>query len=519
MIFRNLRFWLSWSFLVLAVDCWAQELISTPQWFHDAIFYEIFVPAFYDSGKDNVGDLKGLLEKLDYLNSSSSHSLGVSAIWLMPIFQSPSYHGYDVSDYYTVNSKYGTIDDFSLLINAVHERNMHLIIDLPLNHTSDQNPWFKKSFTPGSAYQKWYVWRNFRPNGWKIPWDPYSDSTKVWHQKNGKFYYAVFDPHMPDLNLKNQDVSNEIYKIADFWLDLGVDGFRLDAARYLIETGAGPGQSDTMMTQNWLAKFSRYIKSRKPEAVTVLEAWTANEVISGYFKQNISADSAFNFDLASSILTAVDTGNWKTIKACFTELQGLSDRNYIDSIFLSNHDQNRTASVLNSYRKAKLAASILFLIPGTPFLYYGEEIGTKGVKPDPDIRGPLEWDILNSFINVEDHNLNDLTDQRTDLWNHYKRLITLKKSCNALKNNNIHWISAKPDGCCAFLRGPDQASLLAVLNFSDALIQPDLELPESFQGKSLFNLYDESTVKFTIHNNRFQLDYLKPDSLYLIQAR
>ena len=202
-------------------------------WWADRVFYEVFVRSFQDSDGNGIGDLKGLISKLDYLNDgdpATTDDLGVTGIWLMPVAESPSYHGYDVTDYDTVERDYGTNEDMKALVAAAHERGIAVITDLVLNHTSVEHPWFVDSLTPGSAKAGWYRWSDTDPGISR------SDGTPVWHEKDGRWYYGYFWEGMPDLDLTNPDVTKELERVADTWLtDIGVDGFRLDAIRYYLE--------------------------------------------------------------------------------------------------------------------------------------------------------------------------------------------------------------------------------------------------------------------------------------------
>ncbi len=215
-------------------------------WLDGATFYQVFVRSFADSDGDGVGDLRGLTERLDYLNDGdpgTGNDLGVTGIWLMPIFESPSYHGYDVVDYEAVDREYGSLADFRALTEAAHERGIRVILDLVLNHSSSQHPWFLDSASsPASPRRGWYVWRDQNP-GWAPPW---GGTAPTWHANpfGPGFYYGVFWSGMPDLNFASADVVDEAERLARLWLDRGAAGFRLDAVRYLIETGAGraPGR-------------------------------------------------------------------------------------------------------------------------------------------------------------------------------------------------------------------------------------------------------------------------------------
>ncbi|MBE9472169.1 MAG: alpha-amylase, partial [Chloroflexi bacterium] len=202
------------------------ESAASSFWWNDAIFYEIFVRSFYDSDGDGVGDLNGLIEKLDYLNDgdpATTDDLGVTGLWLMPISQSPSYHGYDVADYLTVDDEYGTNEDFRRLMEEAHKRDIRVIVDLVLNHTSSQHPWFQSARDDvDSPYRDFYVWSEENP-GYKSPW-----GGQVWHRTSSGYYYGIFWEGMPDLNYDNPAVTTEMEEVIRFWLeDMGADGFRL----------------------------------------------------------------------------------------------------------------------------------------------------------------------------------------------------------------------------------------------------------------------------------------------------
>ncbi|MCX6100050.1 MAG: alpha-amylase family glycosyl hydrolase, partial [Candidatus Bipolaricaulota bacterium] len=239
--------------------------VDTSAWWQDAAFYEVFVRSFQDSNGDGKGDLAGLIERLDYLNDgdpATTDDLGVTALWLMPIMESPSYHGYDVIDYYKVESDYGSNADFQRLIQEAHERGIRVIVDLVLNHTSTQNPWFGASLNRASPYRSWYIWSDANP-GYAGPW-----GEQVWYPRGGAFYFGVFWSGMPDLNYRNPDVTSRMLDVARYWLaDMGADGFRLDAVRYLIENGVA--QEDTPATHFWLKGFDAVAKGWSPDAYLV----------------------------------------------------------------------------------------------------------------------------------------------------------------------------------------------------------------------------------------------------------
>ncbi len=349
-------------------------------WWNNTVFYEIFVRSFRDSNGDGIGDFNGITEKLDYLQD-----LGIRGIWLMPINPSPSYHGYDVTDYYAVNPDYGTLDDFKHLLAEAHKRDIKVIIDLVLNHTSAQHPWFKEALKPGSQYHDWYVWKDQDP-GTLGPWG----ATAWYKATNGQYYYAIFWDQMPDLNYNNPAVREEAKKISSFWLkDVGIDGFRLDAVRYLVE---GDKLADSTTNHAFLKEWGTYYRSINPQAFTVGEAWTDNANVKEYTKTDTELDSAFNFDLSTAILKSLNESNNTSVRFLLqTTVRDFPQQD--NSNFLTNHDMPRVMNQLseNKEGKAKAAAGILLTAPGIPFIYYGEEIGMSGSKPDEMIRTPMQW--------------------------------------------------------------------------------------------------------------------------------
>lgn len=354
-------------------------------WWNNTVFYEIFVRSFKDSDGDGIGDFNGIIEMLDYLNDgdpATTDDLGITGIWLMPISESPSYHGYDVIDYYSVDREYGTKEDFLRLIEEAHARGIKVIVDLVMNHTSVQHPWFKASDEGDPAYRDWYIWSKDNP-GYRGPW-----GEQVWYQGKDGFYYAVFWSGMPDLNLDNPQVTEEIFSITAFWLnEMHVDGFRLDAIRHFIEEGIV--QENTDDTHLWLQGFHDFYKSIDQEVFTVGEAWTATREVVDYVGDEV--DIAFEFDLAQGFVDAARGPlASKAIDPLKKTLDSFPENQY--GVFLTNHDQNRVMTVLGGdVQKAKLAAVMLLTSPGVPFIYYGEEIGMTGEKPDEDIRRPMQW--------------------------------------------------------------------------------------------------------------------------------
>jgi alpha-amylase len=454
-------------------------MVGGVRWWDDAIFYEIFVRSFYDSDGDGIGDLNGLIEKLDYLNDgdpTTTDDLGITGIWLMPIMASPSYHGYDVVDYYRVNPDYGTNEDFLRLMEEAHKRGIRVIVDLVLNHTSDEHPWFVESQNPDSPYRDWYVWEETDP-GWRGP-----IGQKVWHTTPTGAYYGIFWHKMPDLNLNNPDVTAAIYDITRFWLEeMQVDGFRLDAIKHLVEDGQI--QEHSIPTLEWLRDYYSFVKSVNPETFVVGEVWSENPQISaGYVDEEV--DSVFEFKLALDILNSSKVG----IGTMFAKTLGDVLRFYPPghfSTFITNHDQNRVMSQLGGDEgKARVAASLLLTAPGTPFIYYGEEIGMMGVKPDEDIRLPMQWcsDQPHACFTsgtpwrpvARDYPTRSVALQEPDpdsLLNHYRALIQLRNAYPALSVGEWTLVESNPGRVYAALRHTEAQAILVVINVGDRPIE------------------------------------------------
>ncbi len=364
----------------------------TDGWWRTAVFYEIFVRSFKDADGDGVGDFAGLTAQLDYLNDGdpeTSSDLGVDALWLMPIKKSPSYHGYDVTDYQAVNPDYGTIEDFDRLLAAAHARGIKVIIDFVLNHSSSKHPWFKQSRSPDSKYRDYYVWRDRPDDRWKRPWD----GAPVWHKTRSGYFYGLFWSGMPDLNLAHPEVEAHMVDAMRFWLDRGVDGFRVDAVRYLHQTDDGQ-IADVPATHAFVKKLRRRLADY-PNAVWIGEAWTDMTKVAKYYGDGGDEfQLAFSFDIASAIIEAVNDGNRASLnQALATADTVMADRGF-EAPFLTNHDMPRVMRSLGGDPGAmRVAAATMMAMPGTPFIYYGEEIGMQGgpLPRDEDKRTPMRW--------------------------------------------------------------------------------------------------------------------------------
>ena len=351
-------------------------------WWQTAVFYEVFVRSFADSNGDGIGDFDGLRAHLDDIDL-----LGATALWLMPIAKSPSYHGYDVTDYTAVEPDYGSLDSFKALVAAAHERNIKVVIDFEANHTSIDHPWFQDALK-GGAHHDWYLWSDTDP-GWPNP----IGAGDPWRASKAGYYYALFWEGMPDLNLRNRDVTRELDRIAESWVALGVDGFRIDAARHLIEDGPDQ-QVNTPETHAWLQGFRNDLDITQAGMTTgplvVGEVADAERTSGGYVTDG-SLDMSFDFEIGPAIMNAIAHGDASSLLTS----EGSIAKAYPNGgagTFLTNHDQPRVMTQLRGdATAARLSAETLLTAPGTPFIYYGEELGMTGPKPDEQIRTPYPW--------------------------------------------------------------------------------------------------------------------------------
>ena len=435
-------------------------------WSDRDVCYEVFVRSFADANGDGVGDLRGLTARLGYIDS-----LGATCIWLMPIAESPSYHGYDVSDYYKIQPAYGTADDFHALMRAAHRRRIKVIVDMVLNHSSSQHPYFQAALRDtASPYRSWYI---FSPTeGGKGPW-----GAPAWHKNpyRDEYYYGIFSAEMPDLNYHTPAVRAEGEKIADYWLkDLGVDGFRLDAVQYLVEQGSC--LMDCPGTHAYLREYAAHIAKTAPGAYTVGEVWDPLDTLLTYYPDQLT--SYFTFTLSNDLLSAVHRGTAGDLLQGYLRLQqAVPDHRWAP--LLRNHDDSRTVTMLGGdVGGARLAATLLLTLPGLPFVYYGEEIGMTGDKPDPRIRTPMQWtpgpaagfttgtpwetlqpDTAAVNVAVEDT-------APGSMLNLYRRLIHARRASAALTAGRLTPLASGDSGVVAYLRRATGQTVLVVVNLA-----------------------------------------------------
>ncbi|HZM24290.1 MAG TPA: alpha-amylase family glycosyl hydrolase, partial [Anaerolineales bacterium] len=415
-----------------------------------------------------IGDFNGIAAKLDYLNDgdpSTTTDLGVTGLWLMPIHPSPSYHGYDVTDYYEVNPDYGTLEDFRHLLDEAHQRGIRVTIDLVLNHTSSQHPWFQQAQDPASPYRQWYIWSAAPP------------AAMYWNYGSGKeYFYARFGVGLPDLNYANPEVVKEIKNVTRFWLqDIGVDGFRLDAAKHILENG--DITENTPETHMWLNDIRTFYKRINPQAMLVAEILSNSDIVKTYLEGD-ELDMAFDFDLAKNIVSSAGLRDADSFGDVLRHELTVFLPTQL-ATFLTNHDQDRTMSVLNDdVDAAKNAAFLLLTSPGVPYLYYGEEIGMLGKKPDENIRTPLQWSdegnggfttgspwrALNGDYTTK--NINAQSAEPASLLSMYRSLIQLRNNHAALRVGDYYAIDTGHRVVFASLRASREETLLVLTNLS-----------------------------------------------------
>jgi glycosidase len=568
---------------------------SGSAWYANAVFYEIFVRSFQDSNNDGIGDFKGLTSRLDDLKA-----LGVNALWLMPINPSPSYHGYDVTDYKNVNPQYGTLADFDAFMTAAHEKGFKVILDWVANHTSSLHPWFLESQNPNSPKRNWYQWRDTDP-GWGQPWDgngkswhglvgkPTSSNLKVifpgtiqgslgaknwnpdgqetralevspgvfelvvmlpkgsyefkvalngsWSENYGanakkdganiklevgsdntivkfvynqnthvvtdsinnpdlvqtpasvpprptfsdapaasglSYFYGAFWEGMPDLNWRNPEVVAAMNDGAKFWLERGIDGFRIDAMRYMVE-GENDNKPDSAETLAWTKDFSSFVRGIKPDAAIVGEVWTDTETVAKYFQNGTGEQMGFNFPMQKAIASAVNGSSNEPINFELARVAKAYSAEAVDAIFTSNHDLDRPFYF--GAGRYRVAASLLLTLPGTPFLYYGDEIGMKNGPQGGDEakRTPMRWDLSDGagfsstdpwtgFSTLgEKISVKTQRETKGSLWNFYANMIKIRQSKTVLRVGGFEPLITDKR-IMAFIRYLNDEAVVVVIN-------------------------------------------------------
>ncbi|GAB4496155.1 MAG: hypothetical protein OHK0052_05590 [Anaerolineales bacterium] len=486
-------------------------------WYKNALFYELNVRAFRDSNGDGHGDLQGVIQKLDYLQF-----LGVDCIWLLPIYPSPlKDDGYDIADFCNIHPDYGSINDFKALITAAHARNIRIITDLVLNHTSDQHPWFQSARADRlSPYRDYYVWSDTdqKYTDARIIFIDTEASNWTWDEQTGQYYWHRFYASQPDLNFDNPAVQQAMLDIARFWLDLGIDGFRVDAPPYLFER-EGTNCENLPETHAFLKKFRAYVESLNPQAVLLSEANQWPEDVRPYFGDGDEMHMNFHFPLMPRLFQALAQADrtpileilartpalpancqWATFLRCHDELtlemvtpevRQLMWNFYAPEarMRLNLGIRRRLAPLLqNDRRRIELLNSLLFTLPGAPTLYYGDEIGMGDNIYLPDrngLRTPMQWDatqnggfsdaahtyapvIADEIYGYTHVNVAKQMDDVTSLLHTTRKMVATRKAYRAFGDGSLTWVDVGTPAVAAYTRKCEAESLLILNNLSDS---------------------------------------------------
>ncbi|MEA3309664.1 MAG: maltose alpha-D-glucosyltransferase [Chloroflexota bacterium] len=489
-------------------------------WYKDAVFYEVFVRAFADSDGDGIGDLAGLTSKLDYLCW-----LGVDAIWMLPIFPSPLRDdGYDVSDYYTIHPDYGTLDDFRALMAAAHARDLKVLVELIPNHTSDQNAWFQASRDPHhpehEKYRDWYVWSDTGQEygDSRIIFLDYEPSNWTYDEVRGAYFWHRFFHHQPDLNYDNPAVQLEMLRVMQFWADLGVDGFRVDATPYLIER-EGTSCENLPETHAYLKRMRQFVDAYAPGTLLLSEANQWPEDVRPYFGDGDEFQMNFHFPLMPRIFMALAQVDrtpieqilartpelpagcqWGSFLRCHDELTlemvTPEEREFMWDFYapeprmrLNLGIRRRLAPLLGNDRaRLEVANSIFLTLIGSPVLYYGDEIGMGDniwLDDRDGVRTPMQWDasenagfstapseqlaapvIDDETYGYQKINVAAQRENSGSLLNRMRELLRIRKGEPAFGQGKLHLLAVHPHTVLAYLRTTAAETLIVFNNLS-----------------------------------------------------
>jgi maltose alpha-D-glucosyltransferase/alpha-amylase len=539
-------------------------------WYKDAIIYELHIKAFNDSNGDGIGDFKGLLGKLDYLQE-----LGITAIWLLPFYPSPlKDDGYDIADYYTINPSYGNIDQFKQFLTEAHKRNLRVITELVVNHTSDQHPWFQRArrAPKGSPERDYYVWTD-DPTKYKdvrIIFQDFEASNWSWDPVAKQYYWHRFFNHQPDLNYDSLLVQEEIFEILDYWCEMGVDGFRLDAIPYLFEREGTNGEN-LPETHAFLKKLRAHIDEKFPGTVFLAEANMWPEDSASYFGNGDECHMNYHFPVMPRMFMAVQREDRYPITDIFDQTPPIPPTCQW-AMFLRNHDEltlemvtdeerdymytvyakdpkarinlgirHRLAPLMdNDRRKIELMNSLLFSMPGTPVIYYGDEIGMGDnyyLGDRNGVRTPMQWSpdrnagfstanphslylpvIIDPEYNYEAVNVETQHRNTSSLFWFMKRIITMRKKYKAFGRGNMQFINVENPKVLAFTRTYEDETLLIVVNLSKFSQAAELDLSafkgfipvEAFSKNPFPSVKENKPYFFTLGAHSFQWFELKP---------
>jgi maltose alpha-D-glucosyltransferase/alpha-amylase len=522
---------------------------KTPLWYKDAIFYELYVRAFRDSNGDGNGDLRGVIDGLDYLQE-----LGVNCIWLLPIFPSPLHDdGYDIADFCGIHPDYGTLADFKELIKQAHKRSIRVITDLVLNHTASEHAWFQAARADrNSPYRDYYVWSDSKDKlaGARIIFIDTEKSNWAWDETAGQYYWHRFYSSQPDLNYDNPAVQDEMLKVMKFWLDLGIDGFRTDAIPYLFER-EGTNCENLPETHAFLKKARRFIDENYADKILLSEANQWPEEVRSYFGDGDEMHMAFHFPVMPRLFMALRKGDTTPIRQILERTPAIPD-NCQWCTFLRNHDEltlemvteverqwmwdqfapeprmrlnlgirRRLAPLLNNnFDQIVLANSLLFTLPGSPIVYYGDEIGMGDniwLNDRDGVRTPMQWTrgknagfssagkTYSSIIETAPYDPEhvNIADQQKDLASFYyttKNMIAVRRTHRTFGWGDFEWAQTnRPTEVAGYYRRYQGEVLLILNNLTASKQDISVEIhqenlffppPNLFTGKATGGLLD-----------------------------
>jgi glycosidase len=478
------------------------------------VFYSVFVQSFYDTNGDGIGDIKGLTAKLDYLKG-----LGVQGLWLLPVHPSPTYHKYDVSDFYGIHPDYGSLSDYKNLVKEAHKRGMVVLLDLVVNHTSNRIKWFEEAVrNPTGKYRNYYIWSDNVADFESEPYRWHAVRDASGKKLDGPKYYGFFWWEMPDLNFDNPEVRQEVHKIAAFWLkEAGIDGFRLDAAKYIYP------ESQQDKTIKWWQEFRLEASRIRKDVIIVGEVWGPGKEIAPYLKDAMT--SCFNMQLADSIRTSLKEEKDHYILQTWWQIHDTyvkTNPGWEDAIFLSNHDINRIMTDIGPRtEKGKVAASLLLTLPGNPFIYYGEEIGMLGEKPDEYIREPFLWNMEGEDrgqttwekpYSSSSQTVKPLKFQLEDpksLFNFYKDLINFRNKSLALSRGSFQPLVQDNRKIVSYYRAYENEVFLILINLSKDI--------QRLQAPADISNYQPAFGTNEVFKSGGGAVYLQPYSIFLLK--
>ena len=551
--------------------------LQEKNWWKEGIVYQIYPRSYKDTSGNGVGDLRGIIQKLDYIKS-----LGITMVWLNPIYESPNDdNGYDISDYRAIMKEFGTMEDFDELLQGLHERGMKFIMDVVVNHSSDEHEWFQQSRSsrdnPFRDYYHWWPAEKGKPNH---RWSFFDENSDAWKydQQTDSYYLHYFSQKQPDLNWENPKVRQEVYDIMKFWAEKGVDGFRLDAFQYVSKDitfppfpeGYDVDVPSVIEYHGMGPHIHSYLKEMNEQVLSKYDVFAVSEGVGSTLqdahdlvdKDRNELQMAYHFE-ATDMVTTLEKCTLAQFKESFTKWDKSFAENGWIAIYLSNHDQSRFINRYGSDKpafkdySAKLLNTFILSMRGTPFMYYGDELGMtnigftkieqykdiaaingykKAASDGEDLdhylkklnllsrdngRTPMQWDTSNNagfsseipWLPVhENHTTVNVANQQNDqnsVLNHFKKMVTFRKDNLLLVYGNYKIIQEEHQTIYAYSRTLDDEQMTILLNFSES--ESSIRLPNFDQGKEvLINNYNEFSVdKDTITLKPYQAVVLK----------